>query len=133
MEQSFKMLARDAKKRMKSGFWENSKKDMKTVVSLAEKNGLNKGKVERYYAEKLSSSLKKPSEEDEAFYSRVKEMLLAEGEVSDAIGRLTDKEFFATLSFEEKQRYTLTLSEKYLSALERFKRECEFDFKNAKR
>ena len=28
---------------------------------------------------------------------------------------------------EEKQRYTLTLSEKYLRALERFRKEYEFD------
>ena len=54
-------------------------------------------------------------------------MLLSEGEVSDAIGRLTDREYFDTLSYEEKQRYTLTLSEKYLRALERFRAECEFE------
>ena len=57
-------------------------------------------------------------------------MLLTEGEVSDAIGRLTDKEYYATLSYEEKQRYTLNLSEKYLRALERFRKECEFDLFN---
>jgi hypothetical protein len=52
------------------------------------------------------------------------------GEVSDAIGRLTDKPYFETLSYEEKQRYTLALSEKYLRALERFRRECEFEVLN---
>ena len=31
------------------------------------------------------------------------------------------------LSYEEKQRYTLALSEKYLRALERFRRESEFE------
>lgn len=130
MEKSFKMLARDAKKRMKSGFWENSKTDMQEIVSRAEKNGLNKGKVERYYTEKLSSTVKKDTDEkDEEFYRRVKQMLLTEGEVSDAIGRLTDKEYYLSLSFEERQRYTLSLSERYLRALERFKRECEFDLK----
>ena len=118
MEKSFKMLARDAKKRMKSGFWENSKTDMQEIVSRAEKNGLNKGKVERYYTEKLSSTVKKDTDEkDEEFYRRVKQMLLAEGEVSDAIGRLTDKEYYLSLSFEERQRYTLSLSERYLRAL----------------
>ena len=130
MEKSFKMLARDAKKRMKSGFWENSKTDMQEIVSRAEKNGLNKGKVERYYTEKLSSTVKKDTDEkDEEFYRRVTQMLLTEGEVSDAIGRLTDKEYYLSLSFEERQRYTLSLSERYLRALERFKRECEFDLK----
>ena len=54
-------------------------------------------------------------------------MLLKDGEVSDAIGRLTDKPYYESLSYEEKQRYTLSLSEKYLRALERFRREIEFD------
>ena len=54
-------------------------------------------------------------------------MLLENGEVSDAIGRLTDKEYYATLSYDEKQRYNLALSEKYLRALERFRRECPFE------
>jgi hypothetical protein len=40
---------------------------------------------------------------------------------------LTDKEYYATLSYEEKQRYTLNLSEKYLRALERFREEYEFE------
>ena len=57
----------------------------------------------------------------------MKELLVNEGEVSDAIGRLTDREYYETLSYEEKQRYTLSLSEKYLRALERFRRESEFE------
>ena len=54
-------------------------------------------------------------------------MLLSEGEVSDALARLTDREVFDKLSYEEKQRYMLNLSERYLKALERFRRECEFE------
>ena len=64
---------------------------------------------------------------EDDFYLRVKEILLSEGEVSDAIGRLTDKAYYDTLSYAEKQRYTLNLSEKYLRALERFRKEYEFD------
>ena len=62
------------------------------------------------------------------FYEKVKRMLLEEGEVSDAIGRLTDKEYYNTLGYEEKQRYNLALSEKYLRALERFRREYKFEY-----
>lgn len=50
-------------------------------------------------------------------------MLDSEGEVSNAIGRLTDKEYFDTLDYNEKQRYTLNLSEKYLQAVERYRKE----------
>ena len=56
---------------------------------------------------------------------KVKALLDAEGEVSDAIGRLTDREYFDTLSYEEKQRYTLKLAADYLKALEKYRRERE--------
>ena len=39
------------------------------------------------------------------------------------LGRLTDKELYLTLSYEEQQRYNLELSEKYLKAVERYKKE----------
>ena len=47
--------------------------------------------------------------------------------LSDAIGRLTDRAYYNSLSYEERQRYTLALSERYLKALERFRREREFE------
>ena len=87
--------------------------------------GLNESKAGRYFKQQVSKSLL--GEKEDEFYLKVKDMLLKEGEVSDAIGRLTDKAYYDGLSYEEKQRYTLSLSEKYLRALERFRREYEFD------
>ena len=65
-------------------------------------------------------------EKEDEFYLKVKKMLDSEGEVSDAIGRLTDKQYFDTLSYEEKQRYTLELSNKYLAALQKYRKEKLF-------
>ena len=56
----------------------------------------------------------------------IQEILDREGEVSNVIGLLTDKAYYQTLSYEEKQRYTLELSENYLKALERYKKEKAF-------
>ena len=113
-----------AKKRLKKGFWATCEENVRTQVEEAKKQGINESKAERYFikeAQKVAAG-----EKEDEFYLRVKNMLLSEGEVSDAIGRLTDKEYFSTLSYEERQRYTLSLSEKYLRALERFRRESEF-------
>ena len=77
------------------------------------------------FAGKVSGAIR--GGEDDAFYRKVRTLLQAEGEVSDAIGRLTDRAVYDKLSYEEKQRYTLTLSERYLKALERFRRECEYE------
>ena len=64
-------------------------------------------------------------EKPDEFYLKVKELLDTYGEVSDAIGRLTDRQYFDSLTYEERVRYTLELSEKYLKALERYRREKE--------
>ena len=117
--------ARRAKSRIKTGFWEDCKEDFQDKIEKAREQGLNESKAGRFFAKQVSSRV--AGEKEDEFYLRVKQMLLVEGEVSDAIGRLTDKEYYATLSYAEKQRYTLTLSEKYLRALERFRQEYEFE------
>ena len=117
--------ARRAKLRMKSGFWADCQADMDKHLQKARERGVNESKACRYFAEQVSAKI--AGNEEDAFYQKVKAMLLADGETGDAIGKLTDKEYYQTLSYEEKQRYTLALSEKYLRALERFRKECEFE------
>ena len=121
--------ARRAKRRIKTGFWAECQENMHEQKEKAREQGLNESKVSRFFAAQVTAQIEGKKEDE--FYLKVKEMLLTEGEVSDAIGRLTDKEYYATLSYEEKQRYTLNLSEKYLRALERFRAEYEFLSLNA--
>ncbi len=116
--------ARKAKWRIKSGFWAECQEDKSRRLEEAREKGVNESKAGRYFVAQVSATLEGRKEDE--FYLRVKEMLLSDGEVSDAIGRLTDKAYYETLSYEEKQRYNLTLSERYLRALERFREECEF-------
>ncbi len=125
MERSLKMLAKEAKSRMKKGFWEQCGRDLEACRRDARAQGVSESKAQRYFVEKVASAIR--GDTPDAFYLKVKKLLLEEGEVSDAIGRLTDKAYYATLSYEEKQRYTLELSEKYLEALKRFRREHEFE------
>ena len=122
---SLREEARKAKLRIKSGFWAETDADRERKIEKAREHGLNESKAGRFFAAQVSAKIEGKKEDE--LYLKVKKMLLSEGEVSDAIGRLTDKELYATLTYEEKQRYTLTLSEKYLRALERFRAECEFE------
>ncbi len=124
-ENSLREEARRAKNRIKSGFWRDCKEDMSKRLETARKQGINESKAGLYFKSQVEAQIEGKKEDD--FYLKVKQMLLNEGEVSDAIGRLTDREYYETLSYDEKQRYTLTLSEKYLRALEKFRKECEFD------
>ena len=124
---SLKQYCKEAKKRLKRGFWQNYQKDLNEGIERAEKAGISTSKVREYYAERVSENIKNKAEEKEEFYQKVKKLLREEGEVSNAIGRLTDKAYFETLNYEEKQRYTLSLSEKYLEAVERYRKESSLE------
>ena len=130
MERTLKTLAKEAKQRMKKGFWKQCEEELQSERTHAREQGINESKMERYFQEKVEGRIK--GDLPDEFYLKVKELLLTEGEVSDAIGRLTDKAYYKTLSYAEQQRYNLELSEKYLRALERFKREYEFEIKGRK-
>ena len=127
-ERTLREEARRAKLRIKSGFWTECKEDMDERMEKAREQGLNESKAGRFFASQVSAKIEGKQEDE--FYLRVKELLTKEGEVSDAIGRLTDKEYYEALSYDEKQRYVLSLSEKYLRALEKFRAECEFESLN---
>ena len=130
MERSLKALAKEAKSRMKKGFWQERMQRLEDERTHARKQGINESKLELYFRDKVDAEIK--GETPDEFYLKVKKLLLEEGEVSDAIGRLTDKSYYDSLSYAEKQRYNLELSEKYLRALERFKREYEFEIRGRK-
>ncbi len=126
---SLKQYAREAKQRLKSGFWTTYKENLQRELEDAKHNGVPENKVREYFSYKVSSGIGNNETDDEqVFYKRVKKLLDEEGEVSNAIGRLTDTLYFESLSYEEKQRYTLSLSERYLKALERYKKEKMLEY-----
>ncbi len=116
-----KLLAKQAKKRLSTDFWGQCKRDVDMTAEKAEKCGKNADRVKSHLYGKVKSVIRGETEDE--FYLKVKKFLDENGEASDAIGRLTDKEYFATLSYEERQRYTMELSSKYLEALEKYRKE----------
>lgn len=114
-------MARAAKKRLKTNFWADCKRNLDENTLEAKIKGINEAKVKTSLKNKVKSEINGEKQDD--FYLKVKTLLDTEGEVSDAIGRLTDTEYYQTLSYEEKQRYTLQLSAKYLAALQRYRKE----------
>ena len=127
MEKSLKTYAKEAKMRFKNSFWQDYKSKVDSEISVALADGVAVSKVKEYYQNKASVTIKGVKSDDEEFYLKVKNLLNEFGEVSDAIGRLTDKEYFDGLSYEQKQRYTLELSQKYIKAKERYYKELQFE------
>ena len=107
---TLKTVARQAKQRIKENFWEGYRIERAARIEIAKQNGVNEQEAERFLSQEIERKIRGEQQTD-AFYERVKAMLLSEGEVSDAIGRLTDYALYETLSYAEKQRYTLALSE----------------------
>lgn len=60
---------------------------------------------------------------NEEFYKKVKKMLDEEGEVSDAINRLIDKDTFKSLPYESRERYVLEIGNQYREAKARYEKE----------
>lgn len=118
---SLKQYCKDAKKRLKNGFWQEYFDSREKIIEKAQMNGGSPEKVKEYLDSRLSSKIRDQiNETDEKFYEKVKKILLEEGEIPNAIGRLTNKSEFELLSYDERQRYTLSLSERYVKAVERF-------------
>ena len=127
---TLKQYAKEAKQRLKNGFWQNYHKDLGEKIERASEAGVAPSKVKEYYTYVVSENIKSRKDDEDEFYNKVKKILDEEGEISDAIGRLTDKEEFENLSYAEKQKYTLTLSERYLKAVERYNKEKSLSFAN---
>ncbi len=125
---SLKQYAKEAKRRLKNGFWQSYEKNLEEKISMAIDAGVSPSKVKEYYAGIVSENIRSSKDDDEAFYKTVKKILDEEGEIYNAIGRLTDKALYDSLSYEEKQRYNLSLSEKYLKAVERYNKEKSLSF-----
>ena len=124
---TLKDYAKEAKKRLKSNFWQDFKSKVSVESERAEEIGTTKSKVVEYYQSKVAVSIRGVKTEDEEFYQRVKSLIDEYGDVCDALGRLTDKEKFNSLSYEGKQRYMLELSERYRKAKERYYSELQFE------
>ncbi|MBQ7164024.1 MAG: hypothetical protein IJR61_01690 [Clostridia bacterium] len=122
---SFKGLAKDAKRRMKTGYWRDFDEDIKKKVEAAYQDGGNPSKAKEYYVNKTLSEMNGKLKDDE-FYRKVCKLINEYGEAGDAIGRLIDHSVFDNLSYDRKQRYILELSNKYLDALDRYRKEKEF-------
>ncbi len=122
-EKDVKTLAKEAKKRLKSGFWEKYKEEVVEKSRLAKASGVKTQEVVEFYQSKEFQTVTKDKEDEESFYLKVKEILDKEGEMCLIFSKLIDHEIYDNLTYDAKQKYTLELAEKYQKALQRYKKE----------
>ena len=64
---NFKSVAKEAKMRLKKGFWQDYKSSLQDELARAKKEGMNESLVERYFAGKVTCTVKGMAD-DGAFY-----------------------------------------------------------------
>ncbi len=124
---NIKLLAKDAKKRLKSGFWEEHKDKIVQIKDKARSEGVETSNIIKYYQTRVIHNVKAKDDDSELFYTKVKAILDSVGEVSDIIGRLIDQEIYISLPYESKQKYVMELSDRYRVALNRYKKDKHLD------
>ena len=63
------------------------------------------------------------SKEDERFYQKVSEILKENYDIINPLGKLVEIEKIANMSDIEKERYVITLADKYIKMKNRFEKE----------
>ena len=121
-----KSLAKLAKQRLKSGFWEDCKERVNESVTKAKEEGEQPAEVIRYYKTEVTRVIIGKNEEDEKFYQKVKAILEELGEVSDIIGRLSDEDYMKTLTFQQREKYISEIATRYRECRERYYQKRKF-------
>ena len=121
---TFKEYAKRAKERMKSGFWEQAKKNIQTEKQVAATLGLNTRKVGEEERRKLERQIYDYDGfcEEQEFYSKVEQMLSSNEIVSNPIMRLADHDYMGQLSPAERQSYISKIATKYREAVDKYHR-----------
>lgn len=124
MNGSFKQYARQAKDRLKNGFWENAKNNLAHEKQVAATLGLNQRQVCEEQRQKLQRQIYDYDGfcEEQDFFEKVVAILNSNEVVSNPIMRLADQAYMQTLSPREKQIYVSRLAAKYREAVDKYRR-----------
>ena len=120
----FKAYAKQAKKRLKEGFWSDVKNQRNYFELVAATNGGSADFAVNGQKQALKNQLyNREHSAEEEFYRRVCGILSGDEVVTNPIARLMDSEAAAQMSPQQKNTYMLQLSAKYQRAVERYENE----------
>ena len=126
MRGGFKHFAKEAKQRLVDGFWQNVREERMAQLRSAEGEGQSAVPALVDYREKIRNQIyNKRYFEEEEFYQRVVKLLECETVVTNPLGALADKEYMDSLDAKQRQSYLYEISNKYLAACARYRKEQE--------
>lgn len=117
---AFKQYSKMAKERLKSGFWENARRQIAHEKEVAATLGLDGRQVVENQRRKLEKQIYDYDGfcQDEVFNQKVREILQSDQLVLNPLMRLADQKYMQTLSPEGKQTYLSKLGARYRKAVE---------------
>ena len=133
---TLKEYAREARKRMKSGFWEKMRAEKEQAILDALKNGQSIEVVEAQFKRRVQCAICEKEEEkqildDEEFYEKVCKVLESTDLLMSPLAKLIDHEVYDKLSERDKQNYILKLSDRFIKMKERYAQEHQYNIELA--
>lgn len=125
-KREFKKLAKTARTRLKSGFWEDQRKLKQDGKMATLEEGIEEKIVRQYFSASLLQNNVKSEDElcDDRLYPIVCK-IIDEDDGLNPIGRMIEREKYSKMENIEKQRYIFDLSERYARLSQKYLRECE--------
>ncbi len=129
-QNSLKSYARQAKKRLASGYWQQVQEDRTRFLTENISRGENEKNLKHMYQKRLEREIfSLPSgDEDEKFYRRVCLLLSSNECVLNPIKQLIDHSEYDSLDEQARQIYLFKLTDKYNEMRQRWEREVNNKF-----
>ena len=109
---SFKSIAKEAKNRLKNGFWEKTRKIREEEITAMLNAGKDFESAKHCTEKKLFENLylKKSANSESKLYKKVVSLLESDEFELDLIGNAMDREYYESLDSGARERYILSLS-----------------------
>ena len=123
-----RIKAKEARKRLRQGFWNDIIKERQAIIQNALEHGQDIKLVEEYCKRKIEEKIRnqnnpnKQSEED-ILYEKVCQLMETNEVLLNPLSKLIDHEVYDKMSDNAKQVYILKLSEQYIKLKQRYNNE----------
>lgn len=119
---TMKTYAKQAKERMKNGFWQRAKEQLEEEKKVAATQGLDSVKVAQARHDMIAKQIYNQDEyvAEQQFYQKVVQIAESNQLIINPLQQLADHKAMQSMNAEQRQAYMLRLSAKYQEALEKY-------------
>lgn len=122
---SFREMAKVAKQRLGTGFWDVERSDRERAVLAAREQGREKECFDFYVRSLRTQISSAPSAEEQELYAKVC-AILARDSHAPVLREMIDWEHMNTLDERQRERYIFGLNSKIQNCVERYWEEVKF-------